>query len=325
MRAFFLLGCGVGLACLLGIRGRAASVSPDGGEIAIVLPLADEGAGTGENEKEGDWDHLIEWLGHFHPALTVFPIAMLLGAALAELLVVLGGGAWLEGASRWCVIVGALGGMVTAPLGWAFAMEHEKSWMLEWHRWLGTAAGGGALVILILSEVGRRTRGGALTLFRLVLFLAVPLVIATGFLGGAMVYGIHEFDWNVGRHEHGSGGESLGTQNAGEKAAATESGVAEVTMGEDSFKPVSVTIAVGGKVRWRNTSKKDTHTVTNDPKVASDAKDVSMPEGAKAFNSGKIKPGGTFEQTFTIAGTYKYICEPHEEMGMKGEVVVKGK
>jgi len=249
---------------------------------------------------------------------------MLLGAALAELLVVLGGGAWLEGASRWCVILGALGGMVAAPLGWAFAMEHEKSWILEWHRWLGTAAGGGALVILILSEVGRRTRGGALTLFRWVLFLAVPLVVATGFLGGAMVYGIHEYDWNAEPHEHASAGESLGTQSAGESAAAAESGMAEVTMGEDSFKPASVTIAVGGKVRWKNTSK-DTHTVTNDPKVASDAKDVSMSEGAQTFNSGKIKPGGTFEQTFAIAGTYKYVCEPHEEMGMKGEVVVKGK
>src|SRR5690349_14517679 len=180
MRATFSLACWVGLACLLGIRVVAASVSSDRGDITIVLPLAHEGTATAENEKEPDWHHLVEWLGHFHPALTVFPIAMLLGAALAELLVVLGGGAWLEGASRWCVILGALGGMVAAPLGWAFAMEHEKSWILEWHRWLGTAAGGGALVILILSEVGRRTRGGALTLFRWVLFLAVPLVVATG-------------------------------------------------------------------------------------------------------------------------------------------------
>jgi plastocyanin len=50
---------------------------------------------------------------------------------------------------------------------------------------------------------------------------------------------------------------------------------------------------------------------------------VAMPAGAQPFNSGKIKPGGSFEQKFSIPGTYKYVCEPHEEMDMKGQVIVK--
>src|SRR6185437_477122 len=133
---------------------------------------------------------------HFHPALTVFPIAMVLSAALAELLLIATKAPWLQGASRWCVIIAGIGGAITAPLGWAFAMGHGESRLLEIHRWLGTAAGAGAVVLLILSEVARRRGGGALVAFRTLLFLAVPLVGATGFFGGAMVYGLHEYDWN---------------------------------------------------------------------------------------------------------------------------------
>lgn len=33
--------------------------------------------------------------------------------------------------------------------------------------------------------------------------------------------------------------------------------------------------------------------------------------------------GYTFEHTFEESGTYKYVCEPHERMGMKGAVVVE--
>jgi plastocyanin len=107
-------------------------------------------------------------------------------------------------------------------------------------------------------------------------------------------------------------------------AAEGEGKVTVVTMtDEDAFKPETVTISVGETVRWENKGKKDAHNVTDDPKAASDAKEVAMPAGASAFDSGEIKPGGSFEQRFTVAGTYKYVCKPHEEMGMKGEVIVK--
>jgi uncharacterized membrane protein len=174
------------------------------GSTGLMLPLAAEGGasndGTGEaGQPQGGWAHFVDWIGHFHPPLTAFPIAMLLGAAVAEALRLLGGPPWLEGGSRWCVIVGALGAAITAPLGWAFAVNHGRTWVLEVHRWLGTAAGCGAVAILILSELGRRRRGGWLTLYRTVLFIAVPLVVATGFFGGAMVYGIHAYDWSSPR------------------------------------------------------------------------------------------------------------------------------
>jgi len=179
-------------------RGAGDSLPP----IHVTFPLAHEGSaandGADETEQhESGWSHVVRWVGHFHPPLTAFPIAMLLGAAIAEILRLLGGPSWLEGGSRWCVIVGALGAAITMPLGWAFAMSHAPSWVLEVHRWLGTAAGCGALAILILSELGRRRGGRWLVLFRTVLLISVPLVVATGFFGGAMVYGVHAYAWNT--------------------------------------------------------------------------------------------------------------------------------
>jgi plastocyanin/uncharacterized membrane protein len=291
--------------------------------IVLIAAWAGDGSSTSS--------HFIRWVGHFHPAMTVFPIAMILGAAIAELLRIFGAGAWLDGGSRWCMIVGGIGGLMTAPLGWAFALQHGESRLLEIHRWLGTCAGGGALILLILSEVARRKGGGALTLFRAVLFLAVPLVVATGFFGGAMVYGVHEYDWRAAapeKSDQGQSDESHGTPATSQatpatsQAAGSSDRVAVEMTDDDTFKPDKITIKVGATVHWQNVSK-DTHTVTDDVKMALDSNEVSMPAGAAPFNSGDIKPGGSFEQRFTLAGTYKYICRPHEAMDMKGQIVVQ--
>lgn len=305
--------------------------------VTVLHPMAHVSGADEDQANEGasagGWPLFVRWVGHFHPPLTAFPIAMLLGAALAELLRIVNGPLWLEGASRWCVIVGAVAAVITAPLGWAFAAEHDESRLLEIHRWLGTAAGAGAAVILPFSEMSRRSnRAGWRAAFRAVLFLAVPLVGATGFFGGAMIYGLHEYDWNPPRSvtgdRHDDGDHYLA--NAGGGAAApsgrqpAEPGLAVVDMTDDDvFTPESISIAAGTTVRWTNRSK-ESHTVTDDPNAASDPKDVALPAGARPFDSGKIKPGGTFAQKFTVPGTYRYVCRPHEEMGMKGTVLVKG-
>jgi plastocyanin/uncharacterized membrane protein len=323
------------------LLSSSASANPSAGvmsdlsgravQLRCFFPLAHAGADTGSDATGGTsegasakngWSHFVRWIGHFHPAMTMFPIAMLLGAALAEFLLMIRGKAWLAGASRWCVIVGAVGAVITAPLGWAFAIGQGSDRVLEIHRWLGTAAGAGAVVILFLSEMTHRTnRPGWRAGFRTVLFVAVPLVIATGFLGGAMVYGLHEYDWNP--RQHGSEAQSDHDHSQPPGTRPTGTGLVRVTMADDDmFKPASLTIAMGTTVRWINTSK-DAHTVTDDPHVASSAKDVAMPTGAQPFNSGKIQPGGTFEHKFTVPGRYKYVCEPHEEMDMKGEIEVK--
>ena len=276
-----------------------------------------------EQAPQTGWDHFVEWIGHFHPAMTVFPIGLLLAAVIAELLFLATKAPWLDGAARFCVIIAAIGGAITAPLGWAFAKGHGHSWVLETHRWLGTAGAVWLIALLIVSEVSRRRPGGWRTVFLWGLFLAAPAVMAIGYFGGAMVYGLNEYAWNQHTEQHSEDHSSdAASQSPGTQPSNTTPGAIVNMTDKATFDPSNVTINVGQTVRWINSST-DEHTVTDDAKRATDAKDISIPPSAKPFDSGKIQPGKTFEHTFTVPGTYKYVCHPHEDMGMTGQVIVK--
>lgn len=90
------------------------------------------------------------------------------------------------------------------------------------------------------------------------------------------------------------------------------------------FTPQTLTIHVGDTVVWKNGSAL-THTVTDVPGLASKTGDATLPKGAKPFNSGYLNPGQSFSHTFTVPGTYRYFCIPHEATGMVATVVVKPK
>ena len=89
-----------------------------------------------------------------------------------------------------------------------------------------------------------------------------------------------------------------------------------------SFEPVRATIRAGETVEWKNVGNQ-LHHVTNDPSAALKKNDVANPPGAKPFDSGFLKPGETFSQTFSVPGIYRYTCAVHEAKGMNGEVVVQ--
>jgi plastocyanin len=88
------------------------------------------------------------------------------------------------------------------------------------------------------------------------------------------------------------------------------------------FLPDKITIKVGDTVEWVNNAK-TLHSVDGDPSMVLKPSDVSLPPGAKPFDSGFMKPDMTWQYTFTVPGTYKYTCVPHEKDGMNGQVVVK--
>ena len=88
------------------------------------------------------------------------------------------------------------------------------------------------------------------------------------------------------------------------------------------FMPEKITIKAGQTVQWVNNAK-TLHSVDGDPSMALKPADVSLPPGAKPFDSGFMKPDMTWEYTFKVPGTYKYTCVPHEKDGMNGEVVVR--
>jgi plastocyanin len=88
------------------------------------------------------------------------------------------------------------------------------------------------------------------------------------------------------------------------------------------YTPEKVAIKAGDTVKWVNDGQ-TIHDVSTNPAIAQNPKDTSMPKGAAAFDSGFIPPGGDYSYTFTVPGTYRYFCLPHEKEGMVGVIVVK--
>ena len=88
------------------------------------------------------------------------------------------------------------------------------------------------------------------------------------------------------------------------------------------YAPAKVAIKVGDTVRWVNGGE-TVHSVSTSAANAQNPRDTSMPKGATAFDSGFIPPGGDYSYTFTVPGTYRYFCLPHEKAGMVGMIVVK--
>jgi plastocyanin len=88
------------------------------------------------------------------------------------------------------------------------------------------------------------------------------------------------------------------------------------------FEPEVIQIKAGQTVAWKNSSR-EVHTVTGDPRQATNAQDVELPKGAQRFDSGFLNPGQTYEQTFRTPGTYRYVCTLHEVQRMIGQIIVK--
>jgi plastocyanin len=105
-------------------------------------------------------------------------------------------------------------------------------------------------------------------------------------------------------------------------AASAPAVVVKMSDKPPKFLPDKVTIKAGQTVEWVNNAK-TLHSVDGDPAMALKPSDVSLPSGAKPFDSGFMKPDMTWDYTFKVPGTYKYTCVPHEKDGMNGEVVVK--
>ena len=157
-----------------------------------------EGEGSTPEEPKGFAANLASWLGKFHPPSINFPIALILSAVVAELLWTATGRPRFDHAARFCVWVGAIGAVVSVALGWCFAglAWNDGDWMMTTHRWLGTSAGIGALLVLVLAEWSRRPSGRSIRPWYLaILFLAAVAVGLNGHYGGLMAYGPNHYAW----------------------------------------------------------------------------------------------------------------------------------
>ena len=112
-------------------------------------------------------------------------------------------------------------------------------------------------------------------------------------------------------------------QNSQPTAQATGTGNIIVVEMIDKlrFVPTEITIKVGDTVKWLNIGSIP-HTVTADPRRAPNSRNIELPDGAEAFDSGWVMGKQWFRYTFSELGVYRYICLPHERAPMLGTVIV---
>ncbi len=132
------------------------------------------------------------FLGRLHPVLVHLPIAALMLAAIAELLVLLRGERW-KPATAFLVAFGTLGAMAAIASGVVLEGNQDPH-LLERHELLGWLTLAGALTasgMLITMRWVPLKRWPLLV----VLMLTAALVAATGHVGGAMVWGEDWTSW----------------------------------------------------------------------------------------------------------------------------------
>ncbi|MEU9393003.1 plastocyanin/azurin family copper-binding protein [Streptomyces sp. NPDC048324] len=90
-------------------------------------------------------------------------------------------------------------------------------------------------------------------------------------------------------------------------APAAHAAAHQVVMSGYAFAPRTLTITAGDTVTWVNQD-----TAPHDVKTTS---------GPDSIHSPMLNKGGTFSHTFTVAGSYGYVCTVHP--GMTAQLVVK--
>ena len=123
-------------------------------------------------------------LTRLHPATVHFPIALLIVAALVEMLAMARSSTRLAQAASVMTVAGAAGAVIAALFGWI----HTGIWFggdatMHWHRWTGT---GLALAAPLAALLAFRADRGA---FRIVLVLIAAALVAQGYWGAELEQG----------------------------------------------------------------------------------------------------------------------------------------
>ncbi len=162
--------------------------------------LGGRGEGQQAGRETGTRGRVIVWLGKFHPALVHFPIALLSAGALAELLYLRTRRSMWRTAGAYCVVLGGVGAVVAAALGWASAgfTLVDKDTIRLIHRWLGTGVAVvsvAAMGTVSLTGASDQAAGSTETPLapRVLVLLAGLSAMAAGFFGGAIVWGLDHY------------------------------------------------------------------------------------------------------------------------------------
>jgi uncharacterized membrane protein len=133
-------------------------------------------------------------LGHFHPALVHFPVALLLVAAAVEVWSGIQGRASRSTIGRLLLVLGTLGALGAVASG--LSLFHPEDFRgkalaaVRIHRLLGFGTLSAAIVSLGVGGLGSAgPTGGRLRFYRILLVLTGLLAGLTGHYGGWVVFG----------------------------------------------------------------------------------------------------------------------------------------
>jgi plastocyanin len=105
------------------------------------------------------------------------------------------------------------------------------------------------------------------------------------------------------------GGDSgVTTPTGGNQGSNPPPGSTTVTIRDFNYAPAAVTIKAGTTVHWSNLGP-SAHTTVSDAGLWNSGT-LANPSGGGGYAGGN-SPGGTFDFTFTQAGTYSYQCSLH--------------
>jgi len=129
-------------------------------------------------------------IGRLHPLLLHFPIALVIAAALAELIAI------RPGQRVWHVIavanlqMAAIFALAAAVTGWllAYTSAVEDVQSLQWHRWVGTTATLATIAVALTTLIHPGSATGR-WIYRIGVWGAAALVALTGHLGARLVWG----------------------------------------------------------------------------------------------------------------------------------------
>lgn len=143
---------------------------------------------------------MVTFAGKFHPLVVHFPIALLLAATLSEIFCMVKSRKEISDITLFCIVLGAIGAMIAAPLGWANAAgTHYDATIASMsvvtlHRWTGVITTLLAIAATALAFRAKRSQKlSALRLFRCALIASTMLVSITGHLGATLVFGVDYF------------------------------------------------------------------------------------------------------------------------------------
>lgn len=129
------------------------------------------------------------FLGALHPGIVHFPIALLAVGALLEILQILRKKTGPAGGTQALSWLAAAAAVPATLFGFMLAdYEGSEGKLIDLHQWLGVSS---TVVALVAAGAAFKAGSslGALRLLRIALVLGSGLVLATGYIGGELVFG----------------------------------------------------------------------------------------------------------------------------------------